>query len=178
MNKLILIGITGKMGSGKSSAAEVFEKYGYARASFALPIKWVAQTYFFWDGRKDERGRKLLQKLGDVAREYDVDVFCRHMSTIIDGKMKVKDHDNEPCKIVIDDLRFENEANLIRSLDGIILHLDSDGYNMGELNNHVSEKGIPFLQNDVLMKFPKFDSKEIFMSEFEVEALESGLIKE
>lgn len=43
-------------------------------------------------------------------------------------------------KVVIPDVRFENEAARIRQLGGIILHLTRPGH--GKINDHVSENGI------------------------------------
>lgn len=172
-----LIGITGKMGTGKSSAAEVFEKYGYARKSFATPLKHLARTYFFWDEKKDERGRQLLQTLGtEAGRTYDKDLWVKHMAKSIEASMKVMQNNNQDCKIVTDDIRFDNEAQLIRDLGGIVIHLASEGYNMGELNNHESEKGVEFNHKDILLTYPKFNDKEEFQEIFEGDMLEIGLL--
>lgn len=172
-----LVGITGKMGTGKSSAAEVFETYGYARKSFATPLKHLARTYFGWDEKKDERGRKLLQILGtEAGRGYDKDVWVKHMEKSIEASMKVMQNNNQDCEIVIDDIRFDNEAQLIRDLGGIVIHLASEGYSMGELSNHDSEKGITFDYKDILLTYPRFENKEKFKEIFEGDMLEIGLL--
>lgn len=110
-----IIGLVGNAGAGKDTAAEVFFRAGYQRAAFADPIKTIAVQHYGWDGVKDERGRKLLQDLGMAGREFDREVWIRHMrwsNPIRYGK---------PC--VITDVRFENEAQWIRRQGGKLVRI-------------------------------------------------------
>ena len=110
-----LIGLVGNARVGKDTAAEVFFRAGFERAAFADPIKALAVQHFGWHGVKDERGRKLLQDLGMAGREFDSEVWIRHMrwsNPIRYGK---------PC--VITDVRFENEAQWIQRQGGKLVRI-------------------------------------------------------
>jgi hypothetical protein len=110
-----IVGLVGNAGAGKDTAAEVFFRAGYQRAAFADPIKTIAVQHYGWNGVKDERGRKLLQDLGMAGREFDPEVWIRHMrwsNPIRYGK---------PC--VITDVRFENEAQWIRRQKGKLVRI-------------------------------------------------------
>lgn len=106
--ELILIG--GKAGVGKTTAAnymhEVLSSYKELRIShtaFAKPIKDIA-LLFGWDGKKDEKGRRLLQVLGtDAGRAYDENIW-------VDIFEKLQQQEVYPNNIVlVDDWRFPNE---------------------------------------------------------------------
>ena len=73
--KIILI--SGKAGSGKDTAAEITrrileEEYGKCTliTHFGDPVKFVAEKFFDWNGKKDEAGRSLLQWIGEKGREF------------------------------------------------------------------------------------------------------------
>lgn len=105
----VIIAIFGKMGSGKTTASEILSKE--LRASvipFAKPIKDIAYK-MGWDGEKDFKGRSLLQTLGtEVGRKYK-------------DSMWIDLWHKEACEkggiVIVDDLRFQNEYDFLRSLD-------------------------------------------------------------
>ncbi len=51
--------------------------------------------------------------------------------------------------LVFDDVRFENEAALIRSLVGLVIHINREG--LGFNDGHPSESGIQIHTDDVLI---------------------------
>lgn len=107
------IGITGLAGAGKTYAATWFKlRTGGEIWSFAAEIKRIAKT-MGWNGEKDARGRKLLQDLGSIGREYDRQCWISRMPT------------DRP--VIIDDVRFVNEAAAIRSVGGIIIRIERPG---------------------------------------------------
>lgn len=68
--------------------------------SFASGVKRVATDGYGWDGKKDTRGRKLLQDVGKVGREYDKDIWIK----------KVFEEESFPASpVILDDWRFPNE---------------------------------------------------------------------
>lgn len=128
----MIVGITGKMGSGKSTVAAMIIENSTNRTwkivPFAAPLKSLAKEYFMWDGIKDERGRLLLQELGATARHY-VPSFWVHK-----WYESIKKHKH----VIVDDLRYDNEAQAIKDLGGCIVKVLGRGNN----DKHESEKGI------------------------------------
>jgi len=104
------IGLIGLAGSGKDTAAEALGEFG-------------------WDGQKDERGRALLQDLGMAARRYNPNFWIEQLT----WPTKSRAH-NLPQ--VFTDVRFQNEADYVRSIGGIIVRIVRPGIISG---NHESE---------------------------------------
>lgn len=107
------IGITGLAGAGKTYAATWFKlRTGGEIWSFAAEIKRIAAT-MGWNGEKDARGRKLLQDLGSIGREYYRQCWVDLMPT------------DRP--LIVDDVRYINEAAAIRAVGGIIVRIIRPG---------------------------------------------------
>lgn len=109
--------ISGKAGSGKSTVADYFMErlkelkgvFAY-RSLFAFSVKKAAETFFGWDRVKDTKGRKLLQDIGRIGREYDKDVWVKKMLlNVYNTSLGIP-----PNVIVIDDWRFPNEAEFLQ----------------------------------------------------------------
>lgn len=120
------IGLIGLAGSGKDTAAKALIEGKYYRMAFADEIKQLAFE-FGWNGEKDEDGRKLLQDLGMIGRRYSPSVWIKHVAwrVVIKGP-----------PIVFTDVRFQNEADYVRSIGGIIVRIVRPGIISG---NHESE---------------------------------------
>lgn len=124
-----LIGIAGRAGAGKTTIAKYLEhRHHFHRLAFADTLKYLA-TRMGWDGEKDERGRRLLQHLGDVGREYREDCWIRPVMTAARGVSGPADGGTEPARgvagAVIEDCRYINECREILSRPhGIILFVD------------------------------------------------------
>lgn len=141
-----IIGLSGYAQSGKDTIAKtLIEEYGYRRIGFADPIRefllrinpilhdgrrvgeWVKE--FGWDITKAQtEARRLLQETGMVARE----MFGQHFWIIL-ALLDVKSTD----KVVITDVRFTNEADMIKTMGGKVWRVVRPG--VGPVNNHVSE---------------------------------------
>ena len=130
-----IVGFAGGMGVGKSTAAHhLLHAYPYEPASFAEPIKdmlialGLEREQLYDQRRKAEPCQQLggmpprvgLQTLGTEWGRDTIweDVWCNAMRKrlvprIRDGK-----------RYVIDDVRFDNEAQLIRALGGIVIKIE------------------------------------------------------
>lgn len=83
--------------------------------------------------------RHILQTLGtDWGRaQVSETIWLDHMQRRIEA---LKQKTNWlPCKVVIDDVRFDNEARLIKNLDGLIIKIERGDT---PSDSHVSERGI------------------------------------
>lgn len=126
MNLPQIIAFTGLAGSGKSYAAKWFKLrtgYHYTEFSFSSTIKRIA-CEIGWDGNKDKNGRRLLQEIGTAGRRYSKDTWLRFMPK------------DKP--LIIDDLRYTNEADAIRQFDSSIIRVIRPGLVPAK---HSSERG-------------------------------------
>lgn len=124
----IIIGFAGSKGSGKDTCADyLVEHFGFTKYAFAEPIKDICRTLFdlsddqlygdlreVVDLRYNHTPRQILQKMGTD--------FCRDM---IDPEFWLKYFKrwaNRPNirqgKIVVSDVRFQNELDTIKDLGG------------------------------------------------------------
>lgn len=145
---MIVVGLVGIKGSGKTSAAKVFERYGFERKSFAKPLKDLACQMFNLTPEQvqDEKlkevplpewnnltPRKILQHLGTEGfRHLDPDFWVKYLVNSLEkGK-----------KYVIDDVRFLNEVEAIEDIGGLMGLTYMDRFNLDNLPNepeHPSE---------------------------------------
>jgi hypothetical protein len=100
--------ISGNAESGKDTTANLMMNMLYGKSvktSFAFYLKIIAQTYFGWNGEKDEDGRQLLQWLGTdiiheiLGREFHVKRICEDIKII----------QNTYDYVFIPDTRFKHE---------------------------------------------------------------------
>jgi energy-coupling factor transporter ATP-binding protein EcfA2 len=116
--KTLCILLSGKAGVGKTTSANILKglfetsfEYNTYIGHFAGGVKSVAR-HMGWDGLKDTRGRKLLQQIGGVGREYDIDNWC---SWLFDRELPSQLQ--FPFDIVlVDDWRFPNESLFVKSI--------------------------------------------------------------
>ena len=149
----MLIGFSGKKGSGKSFFADyLVNNKLFIKLSFASPLKEITKILFnlsdedVKDPIKKElinpkfnaSPRELMQWLGtDIMREEFNKKFNYSGSIWIDSvKDKVKTLLDNNKDVVIDDVRFQNEVDMIHSLGGIVINLHNDLDNT--LNNSTS----------------------------------------
>ncbi len=110
----VVVMLSGRAGTGKTTSAKYLnslaqrDKLESEVYSFGFPLKQVAKI-MGWDGKKDERGRKLLQDLGtEVGRTYDEDMWCKLLFQHIESG-SIYD------VIFIDDWRFLSELAFVKS---------------------------------------------------------------
>ena len=139
----MLIGLLGRIGSGKGTVADkLVETYGFRQDSYAATLKDITAQLFNWDramltgdtiesrdsreqidewwseklGIPDFTPRLALQLIGtDVFRDnFHKDIW------VLSVMARYKDSDN----VVISDVRFPNEVQAIRELGGRIIQVD------------------------------------------------------
>lgn len=146
----MVIGLAGPAGCGKSTVAGVLvSHYGFTKLAFADPIKEmlsviVSKEYLYEKKQTPvplirKTARELMQSLGTewgrnmVGQDVWVDELAVR-AAMISGP------------IVVDDVRYENEARYIRNV-GILVHLSRDGF---RLSGHSSEDGVLHAPGDIL----------------------------
>lgn len=142
----IIIGISGKIGSGKTTISNFISCHEKTLIlPFSQPLKQFA-TILGWDGKKDIRGRRLLQLIGtECGREcIDQDIWINKWMTMLN----YVDSNSNNYYIIADDVRFQNEYDMIKNVGGIMLHIERSNLNY---NDHISEKSINRSEDDYVV---------------------------
>ncbi len=146
--KTLVVLISGKAGSGKSTAAKILndkmEKLGLdtLRYGFADPIKHIAKAFGGWDEKKDDKGRQLLQKIGYIFREYDEHIWVKHFLNQLDKRSGMFPKN----VVIIDDWRFPNELAYLQNnpiLETVTVRMYGRGGLEGENSFDISENSLP-----------------------------------
>jgi hypothetical protein len=143
MENNILIGISGKAGSGKDTTADFIIEYCSERGilseklPYAKSLKNIAKDVFGWDGKKDERGRRLLQVLGtDCARTYNNNFWLEKW---LECYQNISIKNDKRTIVFVPDVRFQNEAEQILSLGGTMINIVGRSSDLGSNEKHISE---------------------------------------
>lgn len=156
--RIVMVLFAGKAGSGKTTAARhIYYRLKFAHPhmcmivrGFATAFKDIAREGFGWDGKKDERGRRLLQILGtDAGRAYDPDLWVKKMEDfVLEGDYL------PPSFVFADDWRFPNEKSYFDDknlFEVVTVYIDRDVTLKGQLQEHISENSLPSPENDKKM---------------------------
>lgn len=159
---MILVGIAGPAQSGKSTLAGEFRRLVEFRGQkcreqpFAGPLKRMLTSIgvevsdlsknvpvAFLDGRITPR--IMMQTLGtEWGRSLLPDMWLRVWQHELD--------DQANC-VCVPDIRFDNEAELIRSLGGTIVHIvRKPTADMLAVPAHASEDGIKRMKGDIIFR--------------------------
>lgn len=155
----ILIGITGRAGAGKDTVADYLRlTYDFEPMAFANPLKEAASIMFnvplhyFHDRALKEQvlpewdmsPRHMAQRLGTEAirntfgPDFWIKRWMQEYQTMPTGQ-----------DVVMTDVRFNNEAQAVRDMGGLILHI----VRPGELTlddsaaAHASEAGVSYFSS-------------------------------
>lgn len=150
-----IVGITGKAGSGKDTAADyLVENHNFVKVSFAAPLKEGLRAMFNWDKTllldRDWKER-LLPDIGKSPRELMQTIGTEWGRELVHkdlwlmlAKQRIEASEKD---VVISDLRFDNEADLIRSLGGSVIHLSRP--QTTEVAEHISERRVTIVEGDL-----------------------------
>lgn len=164
-----LIGITGRAGSGKDTAAEALVEIGWRREAFAdrmrtallaldpvichpepaagvridlMPVRLsTVIRQLGWDAAKRKYGeiRRLLQKFGTEAGRDIHGEDC--WVNALFRNVEFVGGQPMPSPLVVTDCRFANEARAIRGLGGVVVEIIRPGIEPLP-GGHASEAGI------------------------------------
>lgn len=153
IGNIMLIGLCGKIGAGKSTVAQILEEDGFSIYVLAKPLKQIAMILGFKHeevfGTQEQKlvpntywkisGREFLQRLGTDVFRNTLATKIPNMHLIhgiwIDLFLKFYREQNRP--IVVEDVRFPDEVDVIKRLGGHIIHIVRD--NSASASNHASE---------------------------------------
>lgn len=179
-----VIGLTGTAGSGKDTVANIIENLVTNKVhkySFSTPVKEAASVItgldpIYFDSNNPEREaihpiwglspRKILQLLGtDCCRDIiHKDIWIKLAQVAYHTALHKYP---QPKYFVITDVRFNNEAEWIKSLNGEVWNIIRSNKNIGDRgteSNHETERGI----------FPRYHD-EIIDNNFSLISLEDTI---
>ena len=155
-----LLGLAGPAGCGKTKAARTLEWRGWERESFAAPLRslaeqlypdWATDALIWTHPYKDEIStryglspRHALRTLGEGLRAIDPEIWLMAMSRRLRQRAA-----NGQWWVVIDDVRREEEAALIRDLGGQMVHVLHPTVTWRR--DHPTEMGIRCADRDVMI---------------------------
>lgn len=162
------VSLAGPAGSGKTAAAQYLNaKRKGLQLSFAAALKQRALN-LGWDGSKDLSGRKLLQGLGLLVREYDEDFWIDRLKEQLDFSQHM----------YIDDMRFMNELLFLKGRKFHTVYLLPHGLRMNEeWRDHPSEREIhpefcdTILRSEIGDLGSLYDSLDALVERLEEDAL-------
>ncbi len=147
----MLIGIAGKKRSGKDTVARMLKSHGFVPSSFAAPLRsfvagLIGATHEELDREKETplafldgaTPRHMMQTLGTewgrqmIHPELWTRCWLQRHRRYIDAGID----------LVVSDVRFENEADIIRAQGGFIIELQRPGLPF-DRDIHISELGLP-----------------------------------
>lgn len=137
-----IIGLTGNMGSGKSTAAAILKKIaGPAHIiKFAQPLYDMQEYIYARAGLEPVKDRRLLQWLGtewgrSINKNLWIDIWKEDVTECLER--------NKDAIVICDDVRFDEEAQIIKDMGGKIIKMISNVERIDKVNTgHASEKGI------------------------------------
>lgn len=154
-----LIGLSGPAGAGKSTAARVLRRHGWARVKFAGPLKAMLRAMLTEAGVPPSEIRRMIEgdlketpqpilggrtprhAMQTLGTEWGrscmaADLWVTLAAARIAGLLAAGRN------VVVDDVRFANEAALIRSMGGRVVLIDRPG--VTPVGTHASEAGVPW----------------------------------
>lgn len=149
----MIIGLIGNIGAGKSTCAEVLAKHDFEIMAFADPLKQACISLFGFTQEQlygsqeckatpDPRWfnvtpRQVMQFVGtDLLRNQLCQIMPELGSDIFVHRMKVALTEHQG-NVVVHDVRFQNEADMIKSLGGYLVKIVRPNLS---IDTHASEQ--------------------------------------
>ena len=145
----MIIGLVGWIGSGKNTVADILAtQHSFKRDSFAAPLKDAVSNIFNWprdtlEGDTD-RSRHFRECVDPYwANKLQIKNFTPSLALQLVGteifrehfhpkiwldslEYRIRKNQNENNLVVVSDCRFKNELDLIKELNGIVVHVIRD----------------------------------------------------
>jgi dephospho-CoA kinase len=161
----MIIGITGRIGSGKTTAAEYLIKNGFKEYSMAGPLKEIGRIFHFEQhqlyGTQEQKleinehwgisSRHFLQKFGtDICRNALPKTIpdMKIGDTIWVRLFEIEQAKNPTTNYVVSDVRFLDEAACIKRMGGKVIRVVRNTETQGDEHKHVSELEMERIEPD------------------------------
>lgn len=148
-----IVGISGKAGSGKDTLAGFLGEQGFIRIALAEPLRRfvsditglsmeeltagpLKEAPLDWLGGTSPR--RLMQTIGT---EWGREMIDESLWLKVAARRVEEARAGGAAGVVIPDVRFENEAMLVRELGGSVVVVDRPG--VASVADHASERPLP-----------------------------------
>ena len=144
----MIVGITGFIGSGKDTVAKMLVEKGAVQDSFASPLKDLCASVFGWPRdmlQGDTIESRDFRETPDMywTRKLGIDQFTPRLAVQLLGteimrthfnqdiwldslEYRIRKNEQQDTMVVVSDCRFKNELDLIKKLNGIVIHVIRD----------------------------------------------------
>ena len=144
----MIVGITGFIGSGKDTVAKMLVEKGAVQDSFAAPSKDLCASVFGWPRdmlQGDTVESRDFRETPDMywTRKLGIDQFTPRLALQLLGteimrthfnqdiwldslEYRIRKNEQQDTMVVVSDCRFKNELDLIKELNGIVVHVIRD----------------------------------------------------
>ncbi|MBE0437900.1 MAG: hypothetical protein IBX56_19135 [Methylomicrobium sp.] len=150
-----VIGLHGPIGSGKTTIAKYLRGRGYTPVSFASPLKLALSLMFDddLDNYEDQdKKNEIIPEAGKTRRELLISLghdwgrgYVNENLWVRVAEKKIERLLESGRKVVVTDVRYENEAEMVRNF-GLICHIDRPSLSR---RDHESERPVRFLPMDL-----------------------------
>lgn len=163
-----LIGVCGLKRSGKDTFADyIIKNNNYIKYAFADPLKEACRHIFLfndeqlygeekedYDKRWETTPRKIYQQVGtEIFRQYFPKLFPENKNVMNNNfwvyrfKLWYEEElkKNPDLKVIISDIRFQNESDIISELGGSVIKIKRESKTT---DTHSSENGINKIKSD------------------------------
>lgn len=142
----MIVGIAGRAGSGKDTVADfLVQRHGFTKVSCAGPLKAMMAACGFPEPLNRDDKEKLIPGFKFTWRQAAQDLgtkWGRGLQDDIWIQMIEQRMRRSRDRFVISDVRFDNEADMVRRMHGKMLHLYGREAALGEAASHASEAGV------------------------------------
>ena len=144
----MIVGITGFIGSGKDTVAKMIVEKGAVQDIFAAPLKDLCASVFGWPRdmlQGDTVESRDFRETPDMywTRKLGIDQFTPRLALQLLGteimrthfnqdiwldslEYRIRKNEQQDTMVVVSDCRFKNELDLIKELNGIVVHVIRD----------------------------------------------------
>jgi dephospho-CoA kinase len=159
----MIVAFTGPKGSGKTTAAKMLGNYEII--SFAAPLKKCLRDLFNFSDTQltTYEGKEAIDPRYGVSpriimQKFGTEFVRKTVPGLWESLLRAKIESDTSKNWAVDDCRFEAEAQLIRDMGGIVVHLL--GRQAGEvykkrwwekLFSHKSERGVKVKARDIVI---------------------------
>ena len=178
----MIVGITGFIGSGKDTVAKMLVEKGAVQDSFAAPLKDLCASVFGWPRdmlQGDTVESRDFRETPDMywTRKLGIDQFTPRLALQLLGteimrthfnqdiwldslEYRIRKNEQQDTMVVVSDCRFKNELDLIKELNGIVVHVIRDELpEWYETAVHANKGSVP-AKHTMETRFAKVDASE------------------